>query len=306
VRDYYKGKYRVKETAKDHIMGNHIDGALDKSRYETDPPQGRDAMFLQVWFYNLITFVLGTRSDTRNKKGELVSITFTFTFPAIPVHPVYKTKGQGWIGRDQHGNTIYKTLFTLTLIARPSGIPIPEDHNLWRSASSCATYGIRRTPMVEETSKTTPEELCEPSMQLIMLVHDTEAFAERGVTSKQDRKLDIRLTYPEWLALYFDALGLDKTAFDQVKAESYSSQDGIIVILGEFDEEIPGFPMLSRIRGPYHDAIFEVNEIEDLREECLRVKASTSNALALQGIEKLLIISEQARSLGLIIYFVSN
>ncbi|MEK6289584.1 MAG: hypothetical protein AABO57_28040 [Acidobacteriota bacterium] len=160
--------------------------------------------------------------------------------------------------------------------------------------------------MVEETSKTTPEDLSEPSMQSIMLVADTEAFAERGETSKQDRTLDIRLTYPEWLALYFDALGLDKTAFDQMKAERYSSSDGVIAILIEFDDEIPGFPMLSRIRGPYHDAVFEVNEIESLREECSRVKGSTSNTLALQGIEKLLIISEQARSLGLIIYFVSN
>ncbi|MEK6289585.1 MAG: RHS repeat-associated core domain-containing protein, partial [Acidobacteriota bacterium] len=105
VSKYYKGKKGVAESGKDHIMRNHIDAVPNKSRYETDPPQGHDAMFLQVMFYNLITFVLGTRSDTFNKKNELVGITFTFHFPAIPVHPVYKTKGQGWIGRDLYGNT---------------------------------------------------------------------------------------------------------------------------------------------------------------------------------------------------------
>lgn len=160
--------------------------------------------------------------------------------------------------------------------------------------------------MVEQTLKDTHEASWVPSMQATWLVRDTEAFALRGETSEHDRPLDIHLTYTEWLAIYFDALGLDKTVYDKWTAQKFSSQDGVISIVGEFDEEIPGYPMLSRIRGPYHDAIFEVNEIDDLHDECLRVKAGTSNELALQGMEKLLIISEQARSLALSIYFVSN
>jgi hypothetical protein len=160
--------------------------------------------------------------------------------------------------------------------------------------------------MIEGNLRSGTEEESDPCMPVIMLIRDTEAFVTTGKGSKQDCLLDISLTYREWLSIFFDALGLDKTGFEQVKAERKSSSDGVPVVLGEFDDEIPDFPLLSRIRGPYHDAVFEVNEIDDLREECLRVQANTQNTLALQGMEKLLIISAQAGQLGLSICFVSN
>jgi hypothetical protein len=81
VRPNYGGS--VTESARDHITRNHIDGLTGKSRYETDPPQGRDAMFLQVQFYNAITFAVGTQINEVNPKGKLTGITFIFQFPAI-------------------------------------------------------------------------------------------------------------------------------------------------------------------------------------------------------------------------------
>jgi len=69
-------------------------------------------MFVQVQFYNAVTFGLGARKDTFNKKGQLDSISFVFTFPPIVPHPYYgESRGAGWIGRDQNGNTtLFNTL----------------------------------------------------------------------------------------------------------------------------------------------------------------------------------------------------
>jgi hypothetical protein len=112
VRDYGSGANRVTESAKEHILKNHIDSRPGKSQYETDPPQNREAMFVQVQFYNAVTFGLGARKDTFNKKGQLDSISFLFTFPPIAPHRYYgRTVGEGWIGRDQNGNTtLFNTL----------------------------------------------------------------------------------------------------------------------------------------------------------------------------------------------------
>ncbi len=69
-------------------------------------------MFVQVQFYNAVTFGLGARKDTFNKKGQLDSISFVFTFPPIVPHPYCgESRGAGWIGRDQNGNTtLFNTL----------------------------------------------------------------------------------------------------------------------------------------------------------------------------------------------------
>jgi hypothetical protein len=143
-------------------------------------------------------------------------------------------------------------------------------------------------------------------MQSVWLVHDIDAFAD-GQPSKQDRRLDIRMTYTEWLAIYFDALSLDKTIYDRwIQNGRDSAGESPTEIVTEFDEVIQGFPMPSRINEPYRDVVFKVHEIEDLRQECLRVKASSSNELASLGLEKLLMICKQAGDLRLTIYFMSQ
>jgi len=113
LNEYGKGNNTVTETAKDHIMRNHIDPAPNKSQYRTDPPQGRDAMFLQVQFYNRITFLLGPQLTQFNKRGQIVAIIFAFTFPRVPIHPIYGKSGQNWIGVTRSGSTTL--LNTLTL-----------------------------------------------------------------------------------------------------------------------------------------------------------------------------------------------
>ncbi len=161
--------------------------------------------------------------------------------------------------------------------------------------------------MGEQTPKAKPEDLLEPTMHSIWLVSDTKAFGIKGETSKQDRSVDFRLTYQEWLAIYFDALGLDKSGYEKWAAKKVVlGQHNVVSILTEFDEEIAGFPLLSRMRGPFHDAVFELGEVDGLRNECQRVQSDTSNVLALQGLKTLLLICDRAQQLGLSIYFVSN
>jgi hypothetical protein len=159
--------------------------------------------------------------------------------------------------------------------------------------------------MAERTQDANREEDWEPEMQATWLVRDTRTFGVDGKTSPADHPVDLHLTYQEWLAIYFDAFGLDKSDYDEMAAKR-AALGQPPSILGVIDEEIPGFPLLSRIRGPFHDAVFEANEVGALREECLQVQNRTSNPLALEGIKKLLLICDRAQNLKLSIYLVSN
>lgn len=161
--------------------------------------------------------------------------------------------------------------------------------------------------MIEQGQGANSEDFWEPEMPAIWLVQDTEAFGTKGKTTDRDRPLNLRLTYQEWLAIFLDALGVDKNGYEKWAAKKVVlGQASAATILTELDEEIPEFPMLSRIRGPYHDVVFEFDEIERLHKECLRAQRSTSNVLALHGLEKLIHAYDQARQLRLSIYFVSN
>ena len=159
--------------------------------------------------------------------------------------------------------------------------------------------------MAERTLDTKPEDSWEPEMPMTWLVRDTRGFGVDGKTSPADHPVDLHITYQEWLAIFFDALGLDKSDYDEMAAKraALGQPKSLLAVL---DEEIPGFPMLSRIRGPFHDAVFEANEVGALREECLQVQNRTSNPLALEGIRKLLLICDRAQNLKLSIYLVSN
>ncbi len=159
--------------------------------------------------------------------------------------------------------------------------------------------------MSRESNGVELQDFHDPGMLQTWLVEDAKAFFHNpGRASERDRHLNFGLKYKEWLDLYFDALGRDKSGFDKFAAEHpEEAQDRI---LGGFEGEIPGYPMLSRINNIYHDAVFEGDETEQLREECLRVKTNTSRAEALSGLDKLIHICEWARELNLNIYLMCD
>jgi hypothetical protein len=148
------------------------------------------------------------------------------------------------------------------------------------------------------------EDFYYPGMHVTWLVKGTEAFFKNpGPTSDHDRTLSFGLNYHEWLALYFDALGVDRSGFDKIVAEAPEGQK---CLLSEFDEEISGYPLLSRINGIYRDAVFESDEIGTLRQECLQVKSETSNPIALKGVDKLLKICDLAQQLDVSIFLMCD
>jgi|SRR5687768_8007952 len=155
--------------------------------------------------------------------------------------------------------------------------------------------------MANEMPEPDLEDFHDPGMHVTWLVRNTEAFSQKpGPTSARDRTLSFGLNYREWLALYFGVLGVDRSVFEKWLA------DGQKRILDEFEEEIPGYPMLSRINGVYYDAVFESQEVETLRQECMRVKSSTSNPIALKGVDKLLKICDWAQRLNLSVFLMCN
>jgi len=166
--------------------------------------------------------------------------------------------------------------------------------------------GMSGNLMADRDKNVKPEDVWEPEMPMTWLVRDTTAFGVDGKTTSADHSVDLRITYREWLAIYFDALGLEKSGYEEAVAKRAFEGNKVPTFLTEFDEEIPGFSMLSRIRGPFHDAVFEADEVNALRQECLQVQPKTSNSMALEGMRKLLLICDRAQDLGLSVYLISN
>src|SRR5258708_2703535 len=137
---------------------------------------------------------------------------------------------------------LFSTLCILSLIAGMLLIRI-------RAGQDEAVHGIRSTLLAERTQNARPEDSWEPEMPMTWLVRDTRVFGVDGKTSPADQLVDLRLTYQEWLAIYFDGLGLDKSGYEEVAAKRAALRQPK-TFLTELDEDIPGFPMLSRIRGP--------------------------------------------------------
>lgn len=161
--------------------------------------------------------------------------------------------------------------------------------------------------MVDPVQSNEPEEFWEPEMPAVWLVRNPEGFGVHGESSPVDQPVDLRLTYQQWLAIYLDALDLDKPRYEEWAAQRVvMGEERVVSLLTEFDEQIPGFPMLSRIRGPFYDAVFEADDVTALRQECLQVQNRTANPLALAGIKTLLLICDRAQNLKLSIYFVSD
>jgi hypothetical protein len=144
-------------------------------------------------------------------------------------------------------------------------------------------------------------------MHVTWLVRDPTAFAlSPGPTSERDRRLSFGLNYEEWLALYFDVLRVNREGF---RVAAGRAADKSRVSISEFDSDdaaLKNYPMLSRISGVLDDAVFESEEVDRLRQECLQVRANTSNVAALSGLDKLLLICAWAKKLDLNIYLMAD
>jgi hypothetical protein len=106
-----------------------------------------------------------------------------------------------------------------------------------------------------------------------------------------DRALAIFLDGAEWSALFRDALRT-KDREPLVAGEDLDKWRERQRVL--FQESIAEYPMLGRIWDTYIDVNYQPEEISQLRDECLRVKANTSNPVALRGLDKLVAACDEA------------
>jgi hypothetical protein len=136
-------------------------------------------------------------------------------------------------------------------------------------------------------------DLYESSVYDVVLVRDVDRFRWPTPTSDADETLDFGITYDEWYALFFQALG---------KSEGQTGSHPV-----DFQREVDGYPILSRLHDIHDSATVDASEVGRLESECLRLNAlSKDNAAVERCARKLLLMCRRATDLKTGIYFAGQ
>ncbi len=118
------------------------------------------------------------------------------------------------------------------------------------------------------------------------------------------RHLEVFLGGPDWASIFYDALRCPRASnvltvrTDEVElAETRKLK---------FQQAIPEYPLLGRIWDMYTDVKYEAKEIDQLRNECFRVKASTTSDRAIKSLDKLIYACDEALGSGLGLFLASD
>ena len=109
-----------------------------------------------------------------------------------------------------------------------------------------------------------------------------------------DRFTGMQLTPSEWAAIFHNVLKVPEEFtfedFEQQPQDIYERQEQLFrsFVLSK------GYEMLSRIWDIYQDALFLPSEVDALQKECRELEHTTLDRLALSGLKKLRLASEQA------------
>jgi hypothetical protein len=105
------------------------------------------------------------------------------------------------------------------------------------------------------------------------------------------RYLDLDFHYADWEALFMKALGAHAWQLlpDGNYPENYDEQQRI-----KFHESIPEFPHLRTIYDMYEDYSFDIEEAQELRDECTRLKKRLNDELAIKAVRKIIYGCNQA------------
>jgi hypothetical protein len=131
--------------------------------------------------------------------------------------------------------------------------------------------------------------------------HDTQ--------SKSARWLNLSFGGAEWEALFHDVLNVPRVEHE-LQVEGQNSEEKWKAIEIErrlrFQQAIPDYPMLGRIHSLYDDVVYKRDEIKQLRAECIKVRNSTKNPLALKGLRTLTLACNKAMKLKMGLFFASD
>ena len=122
---------------------------------------------------------------------------------------------------------------------------------------------------------------------------------ENDWNAETDRHLEGYLSLTSWESLFFKVLGCP----DSPRVEDESREEFRKRWIKEFREAIPDYPLLGRISYFFHDVWYSLEEVAELRAECLKVKNKSADADALEGSNGLIAACDEAEKhkLGLIL-----
>lgn len=135
----------------------------------------------------------------------------------------------------------------------------------------------------------------------LYLVRDPDNW--HGEESEDAFYMDLDLHFCDWEALFIDELrfpGWD-TYVEGDDVNEFNERNR-----KKFEESIPGYPTLNRIFDMYEDYEFAPEELPRLREECLMVKARTSNPKAVKALRKLVLACDEASKRGFSLVFICD
>ena len=105
-----------------------------------------------------------------------------------------------------------------------------------------------------------------------------------------DRHLEGNLSLTSWESLFFKVLGCP----DSERIAGESREEFRRRWTHQFREAIPKYPLLGRISYFFHDVWYELEEVANLRAECVEVKSETVDADALEGLKGLITACDEA------------
>jgi len=138
---------------------------------------------------------------------------------------------------------------------------------------------------------------------MIYAVRDPKTF--EGYTTETDRYLGIVVYGEEWGELFYNVLGCPK-AIDEPRAPAESTDAWQQRYRLKFQQSISEYPMLARIWDTYIDVGYQGEEVQRVRDECLKVRAKTSNHKALAGLGKLIRACNEVSEMGLGLYLTCD
>ena len=113
---------------------------------------------------------------------------------------------------------------------------------------------------------------------------------ENNWNAETDRHLEGYLSYTSWESLFFKVLGCPDSAY----IEGESHEEFRRRWTQKFREAIPQYPSLGRISYFFHDVCYKLEEVAQLRDECLKVKNETTDTDALEGLNGLIVACDEA------------